>query len=373
MRKLVATLMAVSSFAACGGSNTSDSNPIPIDQVPAELANSFCAAEQACNPFFYSVAFANTDCVAQFTKQFQEASYNDIQNAVSAGTVKYDGNLARTCADAISAGSCAVLDNNTPDSCQQALGGTVATGAACDIDQECTGLSRCDTTGGTCPGKCAPRASAGVACGKDGDCALGFVCSPITSLCVAPAAVGAQCKGTVAGNCSAGLLCIGNDDGKKVPGTCMTAATALTQADGATCDLQAGPWCANGFACVVQSLSGATLTSKCQAVAAAGGPCGVGVPNACPAGQYCPLALADLVKGTYTASCTALPTEGQACGPALSLARCAANLVCDDTTTPLAPVCITPVELGNTCTDSSLCYSQNCVKSACVPASPCAM
>jgi hypothetical protein len=372
MRKLVAILTAVTSFAACSGSSTSDSNAIPIDQIPAELAKSFCAAEQTCNPFFYGVAFSNTDCVSQFTKQFQEASYNDIQNDVTAGTIKYDGNQARTCADAISAGSCAVLDNNTPDSCQKALSGTVAAGADCDIDQDCAGLSRCEVTGAACPGKCAPRASAGVACAKDGDCALGFVCSPVTSLCVAPAAAGEPCQGTVAGNCAAGLICIGNDDTNKKAGTCMTAATALTQSAGATCDLQAGPWCTDGLSCVVQSVSGGTLTSKCQAVAAAGGMCGIGIPNACPTGQYCPLQLTDLIAGTYTATCTALPTAGQACAPKLGLARCAANLVCDDTTAPTKPVCITPIDLGNPCSDNSLCYSQNCVSGACVPASPCA-
>ena len=87
MRKLVAILTAVTSLAACSGSSTSDSNSIPLDQIPAELAKSFCAAEQACSPFFYAVAFSNTDCVSQFTKQFQEASYNDIQNDVTAGTI----------------------------------------------------------------------------------------------------------------------------------------------------------------------------------------------------------------------------------------------------------------------------------------------
>src|SRR5450432_2768875 len=233
MRKLVAVLMVSTTLAGCSGSSsTGDSNSIPIDQIPAELGKSFCAAEQACNPFFYGIAFTSSDCVAKFTKQFQEASYNDIQAAVTAGTVTYDGNLARTCADAISAGACKVLDNNTPDSCQQALSGSAQTGAACNIDQECKGLARCDVSAGMCPGTCAPRASAGVACGKDGDCALGLVCSPITSRCVAPAAEGEECGGTVAGNCSAGLICIGNDDNTKKAGTCRTALGTLIQPEG---------------------------------------------------------------------------------------------------------------------------------------------
>jgi hypothetical protein len=178
MRKLVAILMASTLFAACSGSSTSDSNPIPIDQVPTQLATGVCAAEKACAPFFYSIGFANTDCVTSLAKQFQEASYTDLQNAVTAGTVKYDGNQARNCVNAVSAGSCSVLDNKLPDACQKTFTGTVATGADCDIDEECVGLSRCEVTGGACPGKCAQRASAGIACAADGDCALGLVCSP---------------------------------------------------------------------------------------------------------------------------------------------------------------------------------------------------
>lgn len=372
MRKVMAVLIASTALAACSGGNTSSSNPIPIEQIPTELAKSFCAAEQACNPFFYSVAFTVSDCVTTFSKQFQEASFNDIQAAVTAGTVKYDGNQARTCADAIAAGGCQVLDNNTPESCRLALSGSAETGADCDIDEECKGLARCDVSAGTCPGTCAPRASAGVACGKDDDCALGYVCSAVTSRCVAPAAEGEPCAGTVAEDCAAGLLCIGDDTAKKQAGTCKTAAATLTGRDGDPCDLQSGPWCADGLSCVVQSIASGALRSKCQAVATPGGSCGLGIPSDCPKGQYCPLQVADLVGGTFTATCTALPAAGDACAPKVALIRCAADLVCDDTTTPAKPVCITPHDLGQTCSDDTLCYSQHCVGGACVPASSCA-
>lgn len=373
MRKLIAVLMASATFAACSGSSSSSSsNPIPIDQIPTELAKSFCAAEQACNPFFYSVAFTNSDCVATFAKQFQEASYNQIQAAVTAGTVKYDGNLARTCADAIGAGGCKVLDNNAPDSCQQALSGSAEAGADCDIDEECKDLSHCDVSGSTCPGTCAPRVSAGVACDKDGDCALGYVCSAVTSRCVAPAAEGEPCGGTVAENCSAGLLCIGDDTAKKQAGTCKTAAATLTGHEGDACDLQLGPWCADGLSCVVQSITAGALNSKCQAIAAVGASCGLGIPSNCPKGQYCPLQVVDLLTGTFTATCTALPAAGDACAPKVALIRCAGDLVCDETTAPAKPVCTAPHDLGQTCSDNTLCYSQHCVGGACVPASPCA-
>jgi hypothetical protein len=372
MRKLIAVLLASATAAACSGSSTSASNAIPLEEVPSELAKSYCAAEQACDPFFYSIAFANTDCVARFTATFQQASFTDIQNAVSAGTVKYDGAKARSCADAISAGACTTLDNNAPNVCQEALAGTVDTGGDCTIDQECKGLARCDTSSGTCPGKCAALASAGVACGSDDDCVKGTVCSPATSHCAAPAADGEPCKGTTAGNCGAGLICVGNDDAKKTPGKCMTASAVLVAKDGESCDLTAGPWCVAGSSCVVQSIAQGVPVSQCQPMAAPGGTCGIGIPGQCPAGQYCPLQLADLAAKMFTASCTDLPKAGEACAPAIALNRCAANLVCDDLTTPLKPVCTEPHALGQTCSGDSLCVSQHCVGGACVPASPCA-
>lgn len=372
MRRVFGVALLSSFFFACSGSSSSSGDPVPLDQIPAELAKSFCAAEQACNPFFYKVGFTNTDCESVLTKEFAQASYNDILAAVNAGTVKYDGNLARTCVNAIASGSCAVLDNNTPDSCDQALSGSAKTGADCDIDAECAGIARCDTSGGTCPGKCAPLASEGVACTEDGQCARGAVCSPITQKCVAPAAEGEACGGGVAGDCAQGLLCIGDDKDNKKAGKCQTSAATLVGMSGDACDLQAGPWCADGLSCVVQSFTLGKLTSQCEAVAASGGTCGIAIPSQCPKGEYCPLSLLDLAAAKYTANCQTLPSEGAACAPEIAFERCGQDLVCDSTTSPLAPVCVSRHDLGETCTDDSLCYSQHCSGGACVPASACA-
>ena len=373
MRRVASVALLGCFFLACSGSTSSSSgDPVPLDQIPAELAKSFCAAEQACNQFLYDFAFTNTDCVSVATKEFAQASYNDIQAAVTAGTVKYDGNLARTCVNDIANGACAALDNNTPDSCKRALAGTAATGAACNVDEECAGDARCDTSAGTCPGKCAPLASAGVACSADGDCALGAVCSPVTQKCVAPAQVGEDCGGGVAGDCAAGLLCIGDDQDNKKAGKCQTVAATLVGQSGAACDLQAGPWCADGLSCVVQSYAAGKLSSTCQPAATSGGSCGIAVPSQCPKGEYCPLDLVDLLAMKSSANCQALPSEGAACGPAIAFTRCGQDLVCDATTDALKPVCVTRHDLGEPCSDDSLCYSQHCVSGACVPESSCA-
>jgi hypothetical protein len=374
MRKLVAILVVSATFAACGGSSANSDDAIALADAPAQLAKAYCQAEQACSPFYFSIGFANTDCVASLTKQFAQATFDQIQTAIDAKTVSYDGNLARQCANAIASGSCANLNNDTPDSCQKAFTGSVATGGDCSIDQECAGLARCVFTGDTCPGKCAARASAGVACTKDGDCALGLACSSATSHCVAPSQDAEDCGGGVAADCAAGLLCVGDDASSNKAGKCMTEAEALTGKENDVCDLQAGPLCEAGLSCIIDSATAAKGTVyTCHAAAKAGGACGLGLPAQCPSGQTCPLALTDIAAGTYTANCESLPGEGQDCGSALSFARCAANLVCDDTTTPLAPVCITPHDLGESCSGDAVCYSQHCVNKTCVPESACAM
>jgi len=372
MRKLVAIVMLTASFTACGGSSSDlSASSIPLDQVPAELARAFCQAERNCSPFYYSVGFANTDCVSTLTEQFKQATFDQLQAAIDSKTLKYDGTLARQCVNALSAGSCENLDNNLPDACQKTFAGTVKNGENCNLDQECAGLSRCDITGATCPGACAARSSAGVACGKDSDCALGLTCSTATQHCAKPAARGEACKGDAA-ECAAGLLCVGNDDTTNKSGTCKTEAETLTGKQGDSCDLQTGPWCQSGLSCVVDSLSVKGALATCHDAADAGGDCGFGLPSQCPTGQACPIALTDLASGTVTAKCATLPGEGEACGSVLSFERCAANLICDQTTTPLKPVCVKRRDLGESCSNDALCNSAHCVGNSCVPESACA-
>jgi hypothetical protein len=372
MRQLSAIVLLSALLAGCGGSSSefTAGGAIPIAELPAQLGQALCQAEQACNPFFYRVAFSNADCKAVLTAQLQESAFTQIQVAIDAKQVNYDGLKAHSCIAAVTSGSCGVLDHNLPAVCREALSGTVATGGDCDIDSECAGLARCQVDNGVCPGTCAPLSSAGVACSADGDCALGLTCSVATQHCAPPAAQGEACKGGSAAECAAGLLCIGNDDSQNRAGTCKTAAQALTKQVAEDCDLQAGPWCADGLACVVEKAL--PLSAKCHAIAAPGGTCGLGLPSECPTGQYCPLDFVDVATGKLSASCSALPGTGEPCGPALAISRCAGNLVCDDTTAPLTPVCVTRHTLGESCSGDALCTSTHCVDKTCVPESVCA-
>jgi len=371
---LSATLFASLLLAACGGSTEpAGSGSLTIEELPDALGQALCQAEQSCNPFYYSIAFANADCNVLLGKRLEEGNLSQVQAAIAAQTVHYDATLAAQCVSAVSSGSCSVLDNQLPEVCRQALAGTVAIGGACDIDSECSGSSRCVIDGSTCPGVCEPLASAGVACGRDSDCARGLICSTATKHCTTPAALGEECLGGSAPQCARDLLCLGNDDAQMRTGTCTSAEATFVKHEGESCDLQHGPWCVSGLSCVVESIKllDQTLVSSCHALAASGGECGLGVPPQCPSGQYCPLALSDLIGGELTAVCSDLPGEGERCGPALGFSRCAGNLVCDTSKT-LAPACVSPRSLGQSCSSNELCYSQRCVDGVCVPESVCA-
>lgn len=367
-------LLGSSLIAACGGSDGAFTagTPIAIEALPEKLAAAFCDAQQDCSPFYFEVFFGNRDCTAIITEQFREASFNQLQTAVDGGTVKYDAKLAEQCLAAVSEGSCAVLDNNLPDVCRQAIAGTVATGGSCDIDGECSGLSRCEITGGACPGKCQPRANAGVACTKDSDCALGLLCAAVTGRCAAPAAIDEACKGGTAVECAAGLVCLGNDDGEMREGTCKTGQNVLTGQAGETCDLQAGPWCKEGLSCAIDSFENLMLNASCHAKASSGGDCSLAIPGQCPKGEFCPISGVDLIAGNFSAKCQPLPLEGAACAPELSFPRCAGELVCDTTSKPLEPTCVKARSLGQSCTSDDLCISGHCLDEACVPESVCA-
>lgn len=388
MRNLSAVVLGLVSLLACGGNSEFTTAPgsaagaagtggmgggesvLPIAQLPDELAQALCQAEHACNPFFFGIGFKTRDCKASISEQFKEASFTQIQVAIDANTVKYDSAKAVECISAVGSGSCGVLDNQLPAVCRAALVGTVATGGDCDIDAQCAGLSRCQIMGSTCPGTCQARASAGIACTKDADCALGLTCSTATSHCTAPAVEDEPCQGGSAAQCAAGLLCVGNDDSQMRAGSCKSLGSALGKQAGDPCNLPQDPWCADDLSCVIEAISPAS--HKCHVTAPVGGKCGLSLPGECPAGQYCPLDFADLAQGRLSANCQDLPTEGEPCAPQFLFSRCTGELVCDETTAKLTPTCVKRHTLGQSCSADDLCHSQHCVDQACVPESTCA-
>jgi hypothetical protein len=290
-----------------------------------------------------------------------------MERVVTLQTASYDPVQAKACVDALASGACNQLDNNLPAPCRAAFKGTVAAGGDCTVAQECSAEgSRCDTSAGTCPGKCAAQSSAGIACQQDGDCTLGLKCSKITSKCAAAPAEGEACGAGVDDECATGLLCIGADRNAAMPGACQAADAVLVGAEGASCSYSTGPLCQVGLSCVITTLT-AALDGTCQKGVTSGASCGIAIPTACPVGQYCPLTAAQALLG-MTANCVDLPVSGDACAPDVALSVCGKDLVCDNT-----QHCIARRELGQSCKIDDECISHTCRSGGCSPASACAM
>ena len=228
------------------------------------------------------------------------------------------------CAQAVRSGGCNAV--TTSSACAIPSTGTLADGAACESDAQCTSgrcfvpasggpaPSACGTcaqtaaVGESCSGKgcgagaacadvngtsaCEPRTqgAAGAACnGLDKACAEGLLCSAATLTCSAPAAAGEKCAAP--SDCAWPLTCPPSTAGGS---TC----TNLGQS-GAPCN--SDDECASGFGCD-------STARTCSAIAwvAAGQPCNAGAR--CLVG-HCPYDASGQPQGV----CPTVIADGQPC------------------------------------------------------------
>ena len=287
-----------------------------------------------------------------------------IKQRIDQGTIHYDGTKAQACLDAVSKLTCDELSQRDQPECLAALDGTVALGGDCDLSEECKGSAICQSSTGTCPGKCAALLSAGQTCAVDSNCGNGLQCSKETKLCVKPSAVGENCE-YGSPPCGPGLICLGKDDAAKTPGVCRNIVGAFSAADGAACDLNAGTLCQTGVSCVADSLDASSkVVWKCLKTGSykTGEACHPAFPDACSSGNYC-------MVGTGAAAlngiCTAVPDAKQACGTGIG-AQCKTGAVC------VSGTCQSYAANGVSCTGDDMCYSEYCGTSGgCAPRLPC--
>jgi hypothetical protein len=159
------------------------------------------------------------------------------------------------------------------------------------------------------------------------------------------------------------MLCLGSDDAKSTPGTCTKTENLLTAAQGASCDIQKGPWCVKGSFCTAESLS-AGFVGKCAGAASSGAACKFAVPDPCPAGEYCN---ADVQKGKIDGTCTKLPAAGSPCSGSMLRLDCAAYTECDKTSN----TCKAVERIGGACSGNQFCYSDKCSAGACASGDAC--
>jgi hypothetical protein len=303
-------------------------------------------------PALLSLFLGGTGCVDHVTQQLENGTFALMQQKIMAGTIKYDGNKAQACFDALAGLTCDGLLQRDQPACLAAMDGAVALGGDCDINEDCAGSAICQVSAGACPGKCVALLSAGQACSADGDCASGLQCSSETSLCVKPAVAGDACE-YGSPPCSPGLLCLGKDDTAKTPGVCRSTSDAFSAAEGAACDPVAGTLCGSGVSCVADvDLATFKLVWTCvkSGTYPAGGACKPGVPDACAAGTYC---LTGTGLAALSGTCTAIPEAKQPCGTGYG-AQCQPGAVC------VANVCQNYAANGVSCTGNAMCYSGYC-------------
>jgi len=365
-RVLACSFVVAAAASVHGGCSSSDSAAgIAFKDLPPKYAAAACAAYKRCFGPVFDLFLNGSNCDDLTANRLLNGTFAETENAITRGTVRYDGSLIQACLDSLSTESCSdTLLRDKPE-CLKALDGTVPLGKDCILDEECAGSAICRSASGTCPGTCVAHREAGQPCEVESDCADGLQCSNETTLCVKPSAVGEACE-YGAPPCGPGLLCLGKNDDKKTSGTCRNAVEAMSAKDGADCDPVAGTLCAPGVSCVADSIdiASAKIAWKCVAkgtyVAAAA--CKPGFPDACANGNYCNTGTG---LAALTGVCTAVPEAKQACGTGIG-AECQVGAVC------VSGLCQNYASNGVGCTGDAMCYSEYCGPSGgCEPRLPC--
>jgi hypothetical protein len=252
-----------------------------------------------------------------------------IGKEITAGRVAYNATQASACAAALGSLTCSLFSSDTPAACASVLTGTVASGGACYLDEDCaTGV--CNSTASTCPGTCQAYAQLNQSCAT-ATCAPGLSCDAL--ICKAESAVGGPCP------CQTGLWC---DSSGASPvckaalalgASCSTASdqcNALTKCAGtpatcqsfvglgASCTAGSSPFdslCGIGYLC-------SSVTNKCVSFPKLGEACGTSNP----------VCIASYCDQLVTQKCAAYKRIGDACSWPVDILACEPGSSCDSVT-----------------------------------------
>ena len=359
LRRLSLVLLCLSvpfAIGCGGGDDDDDDSPVPIEQLPAEIAGVFCADVLPCLGSLSGMFLNGADCEDEYTAQFTDQELARWQAAIDAGTLVYHADKARACLDAFAAAGCTFGSSRMPAVCEEALEGTVAMGGDCNAGVECAGVAYCKFDA-ACPGTCTALEAAGAACEDDDNCQDGLAC--MDGECAAPGEEGDSCGAPDEPDCQFDLRCAGADEQTATSGTCQPIEDLLIGDDGDTCDLLGGgPWCKDGLSCVLESIDIANqeVTFQCQPGVASGAACRTGFPDPCPDEEMCD---ADPFSGQIDGTCISLPDDGEPCADVLIGEGCAPGLAC------VGETCTQIARIGGACTVGNGCYSGTCDGDAC--------
>jgi hypothetical protein len=326
-----------------------DDDPmLPNSQHIAEqLASAVCGALLDClGPQKLQAFVGRERCETRIGGALAQDDLGSLAESVKLGRVRVDESAFDACYRDTRGLGCAVQTQRLPDSCQEALQGTVAEGGTCSIQSDCGGSAFCST--GECPRTCSARHAPDGPCARDEECESGLIC--IESKCRAPAAAGDACAGKSGGVCRLGTSCVGSDQDKA--GTCRNNSEVQAGELGAACT-PGGTLCKEGLACGYDGGSG----FSCQNGAALDEACHLALPGMCPADAYC-----DARDVTSEGTCRALPGDSEEC--ALG-DECAAGMICLLDQARDKAVCRRLGDLGDACSEDATCRSGECAGGTC--------
>ncbi len=191
--------------SGCGGDSSSG---VPIEELSADLAASYCEGRVECGAFS-----DHATCMSAGFLHLPLYPLDQLIAGVATGRLEYDASAAQECIDALTAPNCSFVGApvDPQGACERVFAGTVALGADCYANQECVGEADCPNfdirscvvgtcaalpavagegescNGNTCDTglycdsvlRCVPFLAAGQACGTGDQCVEGFYCETI--------------------------------------------------------------------------------------------------------------------------------------------------------------------------------------------------
>jgi hypothetical protein len=222
-------------LGGCGASSPSTSNGVPVGSWGQQTSAAICARLFSCCNASEAAQMGYTT-EAQCVTTLGGKEQTSLDQVLSAGIVRYDGQAAVTCLSDISAGSCAALfrlgNLTLPASCSDVAPGTGQTGAPCeDLDFVCAS-DDCESS------YCAAPSCRTISC------PTGQYCDPTSLGCLPGQPAGSSCMYNA--ECDPSIVCRAGSCGAPLPdqsaceqdtdcvrGACIPLAS--DQTTGATC------------------------------------------------------------------------------------------------------------------------------------------
>ena len=277
---------------ACGSSGGGASDGPVTEQTLEAVASSFCDRIASCYGDFFVKAFIGDTATCKSRLALE------IKASVRGPGVQIKDAEAAACKSAVDAAACNTLLADGVKECD--FRGTLADGAACANDSQCTS-GGCYVDAKTSCGKCGARAAEGADC-TSSKCARGLSCS-VAKKCAKFVAEGGTCDANTP--CEVSLACIAGKCGKGL----AAGAPCKNAMNETPCSSSAGLYCKPPSAAVADG------TCTTFTVATTNQLCGITLQPAVDF-AFCEGSQCVGAMGTTKGKCQAFLADGVACDAA---------------------------------------------------------